>query len=81
MTGKVGTWIKIVGIIVWILGGLAGLIGLVGTAGQHYTAGTRMITFLLFMLPGAIIFRIGRWIERRAMQEGTHTSMADTDEG
>jgi len=70
MSRKVGKLIKIIGIIIWIFGGIAGLIGLVATSGQQVPFGARSITLLIFMLPGVIIFRIGRWIEHRAMQRG-----------
>lgn len=62
---SVGSWVKIIGIIVWICGGIVGFIGLVGTGGQQLQHGTRAIALLLFMVPGATLFRIGRWLEKR----------------
>lgn len=61
---KVGSILKVVGVALWVLGAAVGFVGCIAFT-KVYGSPITTLTFLVFLIPGATLWRLGRWLERR----------------
>lgn len=77
---RIGGAIKAVGVILWIVGGIYGLLGSAAYTGV-YSPQVRLLTFLVLLVPGATLWRVGRWIQRQGRRRDQGRQMDSTVDG